>query len=93
MNSLDRLSKRLKELQQTSKDDAQPILLFDKDDVDTLDFVTATSNLRASIFGIDSKSKFDTKREFDQLYGCCAMADVCQKWLEILSRQSRLQMP
>lgn len=41
----------------------KPILVFDKDDVDTLDFVTACANLRATVFGIDPKSKFDTKRE------------------------------
>ncbi|EAW06727.1 E1 ubiquitin-activating protein ubaB [Aspergillus clavatus NRRL 1] len=61
-DSLDRLSKRLKTLQDVAKDGVKPILLFDKDDVDTLDFVTASANLRATIFGIDPKSKFDTKQ-------------------------------
>ncbi|OJJ77507.1 hypothetical protein ASPBRDRAFT_190810 [Aspergillus brasiliensis CBS 101740] len=61
-DSLDRLSKRLKTLQDTIKSDVKPILVFDKDDVDTLDFVAATANLRASIFKIDPKSKFDTKQ-------------------------------
>ncbi|RAL01290.1 E1 ubiquitin-activating protein ubaB [Aspergillus ibericus CBS 121593] len=61
-DSLDRLSKRLKTLQETTKSDVKPILVFDKDDVDTLDFVTATANLRAKIFKIDPKSKFDTKQ-------------------------------
>ncbi|PLB47534.1 putative ubiquitin-like activating enzyme [Aspergillus steynii IBT 23096] len=61
-DSLDRLSKRLKELQESSQGDTKPILVFDKDDVDTLDFVTASANLRATIFGIDPKSKFDTKQ-------------------------------
>ncbi|GAB1208383.1 hypothetical protein APSETT445_007131 [Aspergillus pseudonomiae] len=60
-HSLDRLSKRLKTLLDTTKDDVKPILVFDKDDVDTLDFVTASANLRATIFGIEPKSKFDTK--------------------------------
>lgn len=65
MNSLNRLSKRLMELQENaSSSDPAPILTFDKDDVDTLDFVTATANLRATIFHIDNKSKFDTKREW-----------------------------
>ena len=64
LNSLDRLSKRLKTLQETTTGDTHPILDFDKDDVDTLDFVTATANLRAKIFEIDPKSKFDTKRAF-----------------------------
>jgi ubiquitin-like 1-activating enzyme E1 B len=62
--SLDRLSKRLKTLLDTTKSDLKPILVFDKDDVDTLDFVTACANLRATIFGIDPKSKFDTKRRY-----------------------------
>lgn len=63
MNSLDRLSKRMKELQDTAMGETHPVLDFDKDDVDTLDFVTATANLRATIFGIDPKTKFDTKRK------------------------------
>ncbi|KAH1394249.1 hypothetical protein LV164_001400 [Aspergillus fumigatus] len=61
-DSLERLSRRLKTLQETAKDGLKPILFFDKDDVDTLDFVTASANLRATIFGIEPKSKFDTKQ-------------------------------
>jgi ubiquitin-like 1-activating enzyme E1 B len=38
------------------------VLSFDKDDVDTLDFVAATSNIRSAIFSIPTKSKFDIKR-------------------------------
>lgn len=66
---MERLSKRLKTLQETTKDGLKPILIFDKDDVDTLDFVTASANLRATIFGIEPKSKFDTKRELDAIIG------------------------
>jgi ubiquitin-like 1-activating enzyme E1 B len=36
-------------------------LSFDKDDPDALDFVTATSNLRSIIFGIEVKSQFKVK--------------------------------
>ncbi|CAI2179613.1 4784_t:CDS:10 [Funneliformis geosporum] len=36
-------------------------LLFDKDDQDALDFVTASSNLRSIIFSIDVKSQFQIK--------------------------------
>lgn len=51
------------ELKASVKDgEAAPILAFDKDDEDTLDFVAASANLRSLIFGIDSKSKFDIKR-------------------------------
>ena len=39
-----------------------PVLTFDKDDEDTLDFVAASANLRSTIFGIESKSKFDIKQ-------------------------------
>jgi ubiquitin-like 1-activating enzyme E1 B len=60
--SLDRLSKRLKSLQDSKTGNIEPILTFDKDDVDTLDFVAASANLRSTIFGIESRSKFDIKR-------------------------------
>ncbi|KAL4803850.1 hypothetical protein BDV18DRAFT_40003 [Aspergillus unguis] len=59
-DSLDRLSQRLNELQ-SEGGNSQAILTFDKDDVDTLDFVTASANLRAKIFEIELKSKFETK--------------------------------
>lgn len=62
-DSLDRLSKRLKTMQMETPDGPSPIISFDKDDVDTLDFVTASANLRSAIFSIDSKSKFATKGE------------------------------
>ncbi|KAL4780988.1 hypothetical protein BJX76DRAFT_27497 [Aspergillus varians] len=61
-DSLDRLSKRLKTLQESEVGDSQAVLVFDKDDVDTLDFVAASANLRATIFDIERKSKFDTKQ-------------------------------
>lgn len=43
-------------------DSAQPVITFDKDDEDTLDFVTASANLRSIVFGIESKSRFDIKQ-------------------------------
>ncbi|PGH17094.1 hypothetical protein AJ80_04967 [Polytolypa hystricis UAMH7299] len=61
-DSLSRLSSRMQELQSTTTGENKPILTFDKDDVDTLDFVTASANLRSHIFGIEEKSKFDTKQ-------------------------------
>lgn len=62
-DSLERLSKRLKTLQQdNTRGDAPPILTFDKDDIDTMDFVAASANLRSTIFGIESRSKFDLKQ-------------------------------
>ncbi|CAG8119959.1 unnamed protein product [Penicillium nalgiovense] len=62
-DSLNRLAHRLKQLQEKKlPDQDSPILTFDKDDVDTLDFVTATANLRAAIFHLELKSKFDVKQ-------------------------------
>lgn len=63
MVSLRRLSTRLQTSQsQTGIDTVAPVLVFDKDDEDTLDFVAASANLRSIIFGIESKSKFDIKQ-------------------------------
>ena len=40
---------------------AQEELVWDKDTPDDLDFVVATANLRAFVFNIPLKSKFDIK--------------------------------
>ena len=62
--SLIRLSDRLKRTQlQVNGNGAPPILTFDKDDDDTLDFVAASANLRSFVFGIERRSKFDIKRK------------------------------
>lgn len=62
-DSLERLSKRYFALKLTKKsDDPDPTITFDKDDEDTLDFVTASANIRSAIFGIDLKSRFDIKQ-------------------------------
>ncbi|KAJ6258967.1 Ubiquitin-activating enzyme E1-li [Drechslerella dactyloides] len=58
-DSLDRLSKRVQEDKKAGKD---PILSFDKDDEDTLDFVAASANIRSHVFGIAGQSKFDIKQ-------------------------------
>ncbi|MCJ1230838.1 E1 ubiquitin-activating protein uba2 [Toensbergia leucococca] len=62
-DSLRRLSVRLEKAQSQAGDkDAPPILTFDKDDDDTLDFVAASANLRSIVFGIETRSKFDIKQ-------------------------------
>lgn len=62
-DSIKRLASRIQELKSNARGgDTAPILSFDKDDVDTLDFVAASANLRSHIFGIDLKSKFDIKQ-------------------------------
>ena len=63
-DSLTRLSTRLAEekAQAEKNDGPEPVIEFDKDDDDTLDFVTAAANLWSAAFAIEPKSKFDTKQ-------------------------------
>ncbi|KKZ67191.1 ubiquitin-like 1-activating enzyme E1 B [[Emmonsia] crescens] len=61
-DSLGRLSRRLQGFEAATTDGHKPVITFDKDDVDTLDFVTASANLRSHIFGIEMKSKFEIKQ-------------------------------
>ncbi|KAL8688351.1 MAG: hypothetical protein Q9218_005719 [Villophora microphyllina] len=62
-DSLRRLSHRLQQAQTSeSNGTASPVLSFDKDDDDTLDFVAASANMRSFAFGIEPKSKFDIKQ-------------------------------
>lgn len=42
-------------------------LVWDKDDKPALDFVTACANIRAHIFSIPQKSRFDIKCKFKSL--------------------------
>ncbi|KAK4995081.1 E1 ubiquitin-activating protein uba2 [Elasticomyces elasticus] len=61
--SLETLSTRLNELKAAATDtDTPPILTFDKDDKDTLDFVASAANLRSHIFSIPTRSEFDIKQ-------------------------------
>ncbi|KAE8842518.1 hypothetical protein HRS9139_01815 [Pyrenophora teres f. teres] len=63
VDSIKRLSTRLEETRANADvGNSVPILSFDKDDVDTLDFVVASANLRSHIFGIEMRSKFDIKQ-------------------------------
>lgn len=63
VDSLRRLSARMEETRaKANPGNVSPILTFDKDDADTLDFVVASANLRSHIFGIEMRSKFDIKR-------------------------------
>jgi ubiquitin-like 1-activating enzyme E1 B len=65
VDSINRLSQRLEtQRAQAETGNSAPVLSFDKDDADTLDFVVASANLRASIFGIEPRSKFDIKRTY-----------------------------
>lgn len=75
-DSLRRLAIRMLELKAgVMNGEAPPILMFDKDDEDTLDFVAASANLRSLVFGIDIKSKFDIKRRYLQVQTRVTSAD------------------
>ncbi|CAI6243572.1 unnamed protein product [Periconia digitata] len=63
VDSLQRLSTRLEETRaNVDTGNSPPILTFDKDDEDTLDFVAASANLRSIVFDIERRSKFDIKQ-------------------------------
>ncbi|KAL8908726.1 MAG: hypothetical protein Q9171_005339 [Xanthocarpia ochracea] len=61
-DSLRRLSRRLQQAQAGEANGSSPVLSFDKDDDDTLDFVASSANMRSIIFGIQPRSKFDIKQ-------------------------------
>lgn len=63
VDSLHRLSKRMLEMKKVQESSgAEPLIEFDKDDDDTLDFVAASANIRSAVFGIDRRSRFDIKQ-------------------------------
>ncbi|KAL8947860.1 MAG: hypothetical protein Q9222_005898 [Ikaeria aurantiellina] len=62
-DSIRRLTQRLQQAQgDGANGSSTPVLAFDKDDDDTLDFVAASANMRSLIFGIEPHSKFSTKQ-------------------------------
>lgn len=69
-SSLHVLSTRLKQnasaaiaaTEATNPAAVRPVITFDKDDPDTLDFVTSAANLRSHIFSIPLQSKFTVKQ-------------------------------
>ncbi|OGE55454.1 hypothetical protein PENARI_c004G07692 [Penicillium arizonense] len=90
-DSFNRLSNRLKELRAEPTGDQPPILTFDKDDVDTLDFVAATANLRAIIFHIETKSKFDIKQMAGNIIPAIATTNAMTAGLCVLQSFKVLQ--
>lgn len=91
-DSVDRLSKRFKALEaKLTSDNQKPILSFDKDDEDTLDFVTATANLRAAAFHIDQKSKFEVKQMAGNIIPAIATTNAMTAGLCVLQAFKVLQ--
>lgn len=85
LDSLRRLSDRMEETRANADTgNAPPVLTFDKDDVDTLDFVAASANLRSIIFDIGARSKFDIKRMYTVLARVKCKSSHVQKWPAIL---------
>jgi len=59
-NSTNRLASRLQNGEHT--------IAFDKDDDDTLDFVTASSNLRSVVYAIEEKTRWEIKGMYTLIY-------------------------
>jgi len=59
-NSTNRLASRLQNGEHT--------IAFDKDDDDTLDFVTASSNLRSVVYAIEEKTRWEVKGMYILIY-------------------------
>lgn len=84
--STNRLASRLRSGEDT--------ITFDKDDDDTLDFVTASSNLRSFAYGIDGKTRWEIKGlNISPKFSLTPLTYGCgnQKWQEISSRRLRPQ--
>ncbi|CAD6502706.1 BgTH12-05296 [Blumeria graminis f. sp. triticale] len=91
-HSLERLGQRMQHLRSTASDgSAEPIITFDKDDEDTLDFVTASANLRSSVFGIERKSKFDVKQMAGNIIPAIATTNAIVAGLCVLQSFKVLQ--
>ncbi|KAL1972966.1 hypothetical protein VTN31DRAFT_6508 [Thermomyces dupontii] len=90
-DSLERLSKRMLSLQRQSNDGVQPIITFDKDDEDTLDFVAAGANLRSRVFNIEEKSKFDIKQMAGNIIPAIATTNAMVAGLCVLQAFKVLQ--
>ncbi|PHH88898.1 hypothetical protein CDD83_6910 [Cordyceps sp. RAO-2017] len=91
-DSLDRLSKRMLELKKNKEPSvAEPIISFDKDDLDTLDFVAASANIRSTVFGIDRKSRFDIKQMAGNIIPAIATTNAIVAGLCVLESFKVLQ--
>ncbi|XP_042209529.1 SUMO-activating enzyme subunit 2-like isoform X1 [Homarus americanus] len=66
-------------------------LVWDKDDKDSMDFVTACSNIRAHIFGIQQKTRFDVKSMAGNIVPAIATTNAIIAGLIVLEAMKILQ--
>ncbi|KAJ7227112.1 hypothetical protein GGX14DRAFT_628220 [Mycena pura] len=76
ISSTDRLAARLQAGETT--------ISFDKDDDDTLDFVTATSNLRSAAYGIPGKTRWEVKEMAGNIIPAIATTNAIVSGLIVL---------
>ncbi|KLU81022.1 SUMO-activating enzyme subunit uba-2 [Magnaporthiopsis poae ATCC 64411] len=92
VDSLDRLSKRVVDQKAAeSPSGPKPTIEFDKDDEDTLDFVTASANIRSAVFGIEPKSRFDIKQMAGNIIPAIATTNAIVAGLCVLEAFKVLQ--
>ncbi|KAF5339556.1 hypothetical protein D9611_011489 [Ephemerocybe angulata] len=76
IDSTNRLADRLRNGEDT--------ISFDKDDDDTLDFVTAASNLRSSAYGIETKTRWEVKEMAGNIIPAIATTNAIVSGLIVL---------
>jgi len=74
--SLDTLSSRVQA--------GEPVIEFDKDDKDTLDFVASAANLRSHIFGIPSHSEWEVKQMAGNIIPAIATSNALTASLSVM---------
>jgi ubiquitin-like 1-activating enzyme E1 B len=86
--SVEVLSKRLQSGGETT-------IEFDKDDKDTLDFVTSAANLRSQVFGIPTQTEWDIKQMAGNIIPAIATSNALTASLCVLQafKILRLQVP
>jgi ubiquitin-like 1-activating enzyme E1 B len=75
----------------SGEDSAEPTIVFDKDDEDTLDFVAASANIRSIVFGIETKSRFDIKQMAGNIIPAIATTNAIVAGLCVLQSFKVLQ--
>ncbi|RDB30882.1 Ubiquitin-activating enzyme E1-like [Hypsizygus marmoreus] len=77
VDSTNRLAARLQSGKETT-------IAFDKDDEDTLDFVTAASNLRSAAYGIEGKTRWEVKEMAGNIIPAIATTNAIVSGLIVL---------